>query len=87
MRRFQPNTTPPQGFAKKHFDLPIYAAQFHGRQPLDSGQNLGANAHQECASPQPPAFIGIAGHDLTVQRAGVDHGLGLAIRAEHDQKV
>ncbi len=67
-----------QGLAQKDLELRVDAAQLNGREALDRFEHLGPHPHQE------GAFTG-TGHDLAVQRTGIEHGLGVAVAAEHDQ--
>lgn len=82
-RRPHTNAAASQRFPQQGFDLGVHAAKFCGGQTLDGGQYLGAHAHQKCASSTLPVLVHIARHDLAVQRAGIDHGLGLTIGAQH----
>ena len=70
-----------QRFAQQIFDLSVDAPQFRARQARDRGVERWIEAKRERLS--------VNGHSraLLVDGAGVDHGLGVAIGAEHHEQV
>jgi hypothetical protein len=72
---------PRECLAQQPLDLAVHTAQLLDRHRLDRGGNRRIEAQQERF---PLWRLAQDAAALLIQRAGVDHGLSFALRAQHD---